>query len=276
MPRKKIKVAPTGAVRQKQIDPLAGSREAMESVRYLRLVVTIAAAMLTMVFGWLKFRGVDVISVLHSVPADFVLKLAMALYFASWIAGLLSDLADMEYVLVKSPSPLHVRIGGTFLGAMTAIAFGVLCYVQTIQHFSVSLLLLLVINLFGWLYLTRFVLPPAESISQDFYAAQGRILRLEQLNIVCRRFQAGNWQLVRLAIGILAAVAMTLLSHQYTKLASDVQFFQKHGEILSASVFLTYVLILEGWIWFMRMRVKGGLGLLVEIEQSYELRKRAA
>ena len=276
MPRKRHKAVVVEVLNPQHLDAITGSREAMESVRYLRLVVTIAAAVLTMGFGWLKFRGVDVVGVLHSVPADFVLKLAMALYFASWIAGLLSDLSDMEFVLVKSPSPLHVKVGGTLLGAMTALAFGVLCYVQTLQHFSIALLVLLIINIFGWLYLTRIVLPPAESISQQFYTSQGRMLRLEQLNIVCRRFQAGSWQLLRLTLGLLAAVAMTAMSHKYTMPDSNVEFLQKHGDIISASVFLTYVMILEGWIWFMRMRVKGGLSLLLEIEQTYELRKRAA
>lgn len=276
MSRRKHKIISADVRRPLQIDPLAGTREAMESVRYLRVVVTSAAAVLTLGFGWLKFRGVDVVGVLHSVPADFVLKLAMALYFASWIAGLLSDLADMEFVLVKSPSPVHVKVGGTLLGIMTAIAFGVLCYVQTVQDFSIALLFLLVINTFGWVYLTRVVLPPAEAISQSFYISQGRMLRLEQLNIVCRRFQAGSWQFVRLLLGLLVAGAMTALSHKYMMTNSDIPLIQKHGEILSASVFLVYVAVLEGWIWFMRMRVKGGLSLLIEIEHTYELRKRAA
>jgi hypothetical protein len=275
MSYKKHKALASGPRKPPEIDPVAGTREAMESVRYLRFVVTTSAATLTMGFGWLKFRGVDLIGVLHSVPADFVLKLAMALYFASWIAGLLSDLADMEFVLVKSPSPVHVKVGGTLVGILTAIAFGLLCYVETMQHFSIALLVLLVINTIGWLYLTRIVLPAAESISHSFYTSQGRMLRLEQLNIVCRHFQGGSWQLIRLTLGLLAAITMTVLSHKYAVLALEVQVIQTYGDILSASVFLVYVLVLEGWIWFMRMRVKGGLSLLLEIEHSYELRRRA-
>lgn len=269
-----VKPFSSDSAKSEAIDPILEIRRTIELARYLRLIAAVLAAALTMGFGWLKFRGVDVVGVLQPVPADFILKLAMAVYFASWVSGAVSDVSDLEFVLIKAPSPMHVKVGGTILAVLTALAFAALCLAETAPAFSTALSTLLGVNIVGWFYITMVVVPVAHSASADHYRQRGDLLRLEQLNLVCKWYLSGLWQLARLLFGLLVAIAMLALTYNWSYLQSIQPSLSAHGEILAAGLFLAYVLGFEGWIWFMRMRVKGGLRLLQNIEQSYELCKR--
>lgn len=259
----------------RELDAISGTRETMEAARYLRMMVALSSALLTLVFGWLKFRGVDVVGVVTTIPSSFILKLAMAIYFASWIAGLVSDISDLEYVFVKAPRPIHVKIGGTALGSLVVMNFATLCYVETMTTFSLVLFSLVFVNVCGWLYLTRIALPAADTSSRKYYSQMKKLFALECLNIVYIKYQRGNWQILRFALGFLLSGIIIAFAFQNQLFAAKIAAVQRYGDLLSAMLFLVYVLLFEGWIWFMRMRTKGGLALLSALESSYDLQRRA-
>lgn len=258
-----------------QYDFTVSTRETMEAVRHMRLYVTIAGIALPLLFGWLKFREVNFGVTLLSIPADLVFRSAMAIYFASWIAGLLSDLSDQEFVLVHAPASVQVKIGGGVIGAAITLAFAVLCLVSAPTHFSLALLVFNLLGIASWLYLVRVVLPHAIEQSESFFRDNSNYLGLEKLRLVFDRYLSGSWQWYRFTAGFILVAAIAYFAFQRELLEDRFRIFQEHSDILSSYLFLGYVLILEGWIWFKRLQVKGGIAMLTEFERSYELNKRS-
>lgn len=267
--------AKSRSTHNQKYDVIVGKHDTMEAVRHMRLYVTIAGIVLPLLFGWLKFREVDFGVTLLSIPADLVFRSAMAIYFASWIAGLLSDLSDQEFVLVHAPASAQVKIGGGVIGAAITIAFAALCYVNAPTHFSLALLAFNLLGITSWLYLVRVVLPPAIEKSESYFRKDSNYLCIEKLRLVFDRYLSGSWQWYRFAFGLILVVAISYFAFQRELLEDRFRVFQNHSNILSSYIFLGYVLILEGWIWFMRVRVKGGIAMLTEFERSYVLNKHA-
>src|ERR1022692_866331 len=58
-----------------------------EMASHFKWVLWVAFFTLPVFFGYLKFQGVDLISMGHHLEADLILKIAMAIYYFSWCAG---------------------------------------------------------------------------------------------------------------------------------------------------------------------------------------------
>jgi hypothetical protein len=260
--------------KNKSNDHLDLSREKIIAARRLRRIINFISFLLPFVFGWLKFKDVNMFDIIKLMPPDFILKTAISIYFVSWIAGVKSDLSDMELVLIKSPRPIHINISSTLLGLLIAISFGMVCYFENIKYFSLSLLTLIILNIISWLFMTKVAISSAYDISLQLYKTENKLIKREQLDVVTLKYQKGTWQIYRFIFGFMFCITANVFSFQHDSILKSFEFIRNDGATLSAMTFFCYVLIFEGWVWFMRMRVKGAISSLEECEKKYHIQSK--
>jgi hypothetical protein len=256
-------------------DPVTRIRETNESAQYIRSCIQIAAVCITMPFGWLKLRDLDLINTLLAIPPDLVFKITMAIYFLSWVQGLLCDTTFLESVFVHSPPSTHVKVGGGLIGISLILVFLMLLFsVDSHQAFSRWLLFFFLLNIGCVIYITKAALQEAIDRSRTYYKNENRLLDLEKLKLVNEWFLAGKWQIYRFLIGILFSGLIVYFSSEKELLEGSYWLIKQHGDSVSSTLFFIFVLVIEGWIWFVRMRVKGKVTMLSELGENYVLSEK--
>jgi hypothetical protein len=260
-----------GGLKIQGVDVLDSKPELMKAARYVRKLITAVTLTLPVVFAWLKFHDVDFAPIAKDITADVIVKCTLAFYYLCWVAGLRSDTSDQELVFVQVPDWRHVFIGGTSIGFLIAIVFGILCYVNSPREFAVFLAIFLTINVLSWLYLVKIVLPPTFHESENIYQQKKKFVKLEQLRLVFNWYLCGRWQWTRFVAGAVIVALMIWMSFSYSVGRSAMQL-GTHSiklEIIISLIILLFVAVMEIWIWYMRLRVKAGLRLLDDMQYIY-------
>lgn len=245
--------------------------ETLKVARWMRRLVNFAALSLPIVFVWLKLRGINFAPIGKNLSASIIFKLTMATYYISWVTGLTSDIDDQELVFVTPPDWRHVVIGGTSIGLLIVVMFGVLCFVDTSREFATFLAIFLVINVSSWIYLIKWVLPATFAKSADVYRESRNYAKYEQLRLVFAWYLSGGWQWARFGVGSIIVILMSWFSFLYRAGESQIQIAGYSIAIelvISLTIFL-FVAVMEIWIWYMRLRVKSGLQLLDDMQNTY-------
>jgi len=255
----------------------AGHRDALVSqaagvlghsiYRSAKLTVKLAAGALVVIFGWLQLRGISFAPIAKDLSADVVLKSALALYYSCWVAGALLDTETQEKVYASQPNKGRMPIGGFGVILLLAAVFGVLCAAKTYALFSIALDAFLLLNVGTWAYMTRRLLPNAVTRSRQVYASAP--LKLERIHLIYDRYLCGPWQVHRFITGgcLLAVLNVLVWSHMADSLASNLGLGSR--ELIISLVILCFVLVMEAWIWLVRLRIATSLALLEYLEERY-------
>jgi hypothetical protein len=216
------------------------------------------AGILVVIFGWLQFKGLPIGEIVGSVSGDLVVKFALCIYYLSWAAGTINDVDEQETAYAEAPNQGRLPRMGIFVAIVVAAVFGILCFVQSAQWFSVVLAGFLALNVGGYIYIIRTVQPVAEK-SEAQYLKDGDHLSVIKLGIVWK-YMSGPWQVYRfvygfLAIGVVIAASFTRLPQMLNSIYPDVP-----PETYVALSVLFYVVTFEGWIWAMRIWAKVAQG----------------
>jgi hypothetical protein len=227
-----------------------------------RLLVKAAATGLVLTFGYLQLSGAEYGSIVSDVSADATFKLALALYYASWVAGTLVDTAVQERTYSSPPTGGRMPVGGFVAALVLSIAFGGLCFwAANPTRFAGLLGVFLVLNIVGWRYLLHRLDP---TVRESRAAFDRSYFKLERLHIVYDEYLAGPWQVSRFAVALLGVAALNVL----VRAGAD--------DILIAGVTLAYVVVIEAWIWYMRLHVRAAVRLLDVLDTWYWMRRRPA
>jgi hypothetical protein len=224
----------------------------------LRVLLRVLSGALLLAFGWLKLRGIPFLSAVRSVDARPALQFAMALYFTSWVFGSNFDIDLREGTYVDPPTAASFRSLFPLFVSLAAL-FGLLCWAGTPAQFAAVLLVFWSINAGGWYWAKRKVFPRlfirATTPLVASPAKPDPALLTEAVLEAVKRYEIGNWQAWRFAVGgllilaINAAVvfgAMSDVTRYAAWLSADLAF--------SLSI-LCFVVIVEAWVWGWRIWV---------------------
>jgi hypothetical protein len=227
-----------------------------------RWLVKGAATVLVLAFGYLQLSGSDWSTIGSSLTADVTFKVALALYYGSWVAGLLHDTALQEGTYSRPPNSGRMPMSGVLSALALSVAFGLLClWAGEPGRFAALLAVFIAINFGLWkLMLRRYLAETVKRSEDDF---RENPVRLERLHFVFYTYLSGRWQASRFTIGALWVLALNVVVHAGA------------SEIVVAAMVLGFVIVFEGWIWFMRVVTDVWNRTLEELGARYELRQTA-
>lgn len=258
-------------------NPLAHRAEIDKLADKARLAISVIGGLLALAFGWVQLKDFPFIPLLESTQAEFVLKVALALYYFSWVFGTNFDVKLQQDVYVRDRD--HGRLGWRAASAIAGfgvVAAALLWVSDDEKRFAAVLTVFVVMNAVGW----RVVMTRVTSIvHMTLLLVGGDFFERERLRAV-EEYISGNWQWHRfLAMGLIAligdvicffpAVRMTISS-----MIASVDFGLKGAvvsQLLPAFVFVSFLVLAEGWIWAIRIKARLSLSLISDLKGRYEL-----
>lgn len=227
----------------------------------VRVLAQAAAVVLILIFGWLELKGAAY-EPLQNIPGDSITKLALALYYAGWVAGIMTDTRIQERTYSVPPNRGRMPLSGYVSALALSVGFGVLCFVtgRSPGRFAIFLAAFLAVNVATWRYLVDKVLPATAARSQQDFVDDP--IRLERLRLVYGGYLRGRWQWARYGAGAVAIVVVC------------AAIISKQKGVVIASTILGYVALMEGWIWLVRLRLGASLHVLDYLGGRYSLAPR--
>lgn len=227
----------------------------------------------------LKLRHLDVNTVLfyralESTPvAVWVSGVALLFYYSSWILGAYFDLGmQKEVYKVPRERKLTWRDACTMLGV--AIAFCALGFFLDRPVILYALLAILwVVNVFAWRYLVEHVVTEIASQSEQRYQTRNQYLKQAKLSAV-RNYIGGSWQWWRFGAGGVLIAGLLGVSLFGARIPAPSGASQASTLLVVMSLFLLFVVIVEGWMWFKRLTTVVLLTELDRLGADYELTPR--
>ena len=231
----------------------------IDFARTSRKVVKWSAGVLIVFFGWLQLRDIPIGEIVGNVSGDLLTKIALSIYYLSWVAGLRNDVDEQEKAYAKSPNQGRFPWKEGILATVAIVGvFAILCVVSSATWFGVVLAVFLAINVAGYIYIRSLIMPTIEESRKEYTKDEDQN-SLFKLKIV-EAYMTGPWQTYRFvyafaAIGIVIAMGFSRLP----QLLSSVYPSIPPGTYVAISVLL-YVITVEGWMWLMRIWTKVARG----------------
>jgi hypothetical protein len=239
--------------------------------RRIRTLVRVLAGGLALIFGWLKLRGVPFPRLESDAVAHLLLRSALVIYYFAWLAGVVFDTRVEEEVLYAAPQKGKIPPIAVGICILVVVVFGLLCWVDTYRQFIVLLAFFWVVDILGWrYYLVAHLIRPAMQESLDTYKAEGAYFLVEQARQL-DAYITGSWKWARFGvglgfIGVLAVLAFT----RGAEIVAQRANFLSVSSLLSLGILL-WVLCMEGWIWYHRLRSTFIIRYLEEMKARYRL-----
>jgi hypothetical protein len=231
-------------------------------------------------FGWLQLKDFPLIPLLESTQVGFVLKVALTLYYFSWVFGANFDVGLQQAAFLQDRH--RGNMGWRAIAAI--VGFGVVAAIllwvsNDEKRFSVALIAFVAANVVGWHVLAARV----SSIGHaSLILAEGDFFEIERIRLV-QEFMNGDWQRWRFLVMFLIAtigvaicflpalraaiqIAVVALAPDLTKKEAIID------QLLPTSVFLMFLVVGESWIWTMRARTRLFLALIDHLRVTYEIR----
>lgn len=249
-------------------DPLEPLPDSFSNIyRTARWLVRTAAAALALFFGWLQLNGLEFVPIATSLSAAVALKISSAVYYACWVAGLISDTDIQEGLYAIDPNKGRMPLVGFGMAVAFTVVFAVLCWTDTYSKFAAFLAVFFGINVIGWRYLVGHFL--TQPVAESREAFRKHPLRREKLELVYGRYLTGKWQWARFAGGGLLIIVINLLA--FTRVA-DLVLPVTGGlsrDMLIALPVMVFVAFMEAWIWIVRLRLRAALKMLEHLGKRY-------
>jgi hypothetical protein len=106
-------------------------------------------------------------------------------------------------------------------------------------------------------------------VPQSQQAFQHKPFKLEEVTLVYERYLCGRWQIYRFAAGAVVLAVLNTLA--FSPLAGRLATYLRLSSsdlILSETVF-SFVLLMEAWIWWVRISISTSIELLDYLEEHY-------
>ena len=250
--------------------PNKTKREVKKMSDLLKLLVWLVALFLPLLFGWLRFHGTDVVRIARETQTDILLKVALSVYFLSWCAGLTWDTNDQEMLYTVAPDEGRLRFGGIVIMILLLVVFIMLCFVESFDLFAGLLGVFLVINVTGWRYIISKVTPVIVASFRE-YETENEFADLESLRVL-NGFMTGAWQWWRFAVGfsLIAFINLIAFYPPFAQIVSQSMSGLPTEFLLAIGTF-SFIVVMEGWIWYQRIRTRATFSLIQEYSDRYEL-----
>ncbi|HEX9459703.1 MAG TPA: hypothetical protein VGA84_11190 [Thermoanaerobaculia bacterium] len=236
--------------------------------RTTRRIIRWSAFVVPFFFVWLRFRGVDVMPVVRSLPATILLRASLVLYYFSWLYGTTFDTDIQELVYHTAPTK-QGRVPTTAIVVMLTIAamFAVLCAITSFQQFLVFLACFWLVDILAWRYLVTRLLPPVFRASLAHFKEVGDDAKIDQLDFV-KDYHVGHWKWLRSIVGAVLLLVLNVIARTgiVSWLASRIQMSVDTTLAVAIAMFLLFV---EGWVWIMRLRTRFAIQTIEQLRHRY-------
>ena len=244
--------------------------------RAVRLGIRLITLVLPVLFAWLSFKDLSfkeiVQTVSNSTTQDVLWKLTMLIYYSAWVVGASIDTNLHEDVAVHAPFDGRLPLKALAMLALFLVLAALLLYSQTYEQFVLFFTLFFGLNLWGGNYINQQFSRPMIDKSRAQYATAGDHFGIERTRIF-ERYQLGRWQKVRFLVGCLIIGAMIAIAAANRFYGGQVPVLKDLPiEVVQLVGMLSFVIILETWIFYMRIRTLSELAAIDRLSEHYQLR----
>jgi hypothetical protein len=229
------------------------------------------------VFTWLKLRNLsasDILTLISDASAgDVIWKAALIIYFFAWVWGTLWDVGLQERVYLEAPNKGRMPWQAVAIAAAISALAAILVWVNTFVQFVGALALFTIVDHAAWRYLVSFLRPMIQ-LAREEYRRSSDEIGLEQVQLVEHQI-CGTWKWWRAIVGVIGIFIMLALA-----LAMSPETSVKAGPVelpwgfVQAVSILLWVLIMESWLWYVRIVTNVGVDTLENLRDKYRLAPR--
>jgi hypothetical protein len=228
-----------------------------------------------LVFTWLKLRNLsasDIVTLISDASVgDVVWKAALIIYFFAWAWGTLWDVGLQERVYLEAPNKGRLPWQAVAIAAAISIVAAVLLCVDTFVQLVGALALFTTLDHAAWRYLVGSIFKPLIQLARDEYRRSDDAIGLEQLQLVEYQI-CGTWKWWRAIVGVVWIFIMLALALVLSPESSiRVGRAELPSGFVQAASILLWVLLMEIWLWYVRMVTKVGVDTLETLREKYRL-----
>jgi len=230
-------------------------------------IIKLFAGILALFFGYLEFRGTKV-PFMTDDWAEFILKISLAVLYSCWIFGCIADLRAENYTFEVYPNKNKLTVKSLAVIIILAILFGILCWANTFELFTIALSALFLFNVFSWRFIVKFAQPTFD---------ENRIIAINNFGYeyqkILENYLLGSWQWYRFAFGAFLIILLNFLI--FTKLHIIVaSILGCSTQVLISLSLFSYVIILETWVWAKRIERILSFKILDSIDDRYIIKRK--
>jgi hypothetical protein len=210
-------------------------------------------------------------SISDTTTLDALWKAILAVYYMAWVFGTTIDVNFQEDVSMQAPNQGRLPLQAVGLLALFLVVAALLLYSQSYVQFVIFLSIFYVTNLIGYAYITKYFTNPMLSVSRGVYDNDKDYIGREKLFVVSH-YMVGGWQVWRFLVGALIICAMAFIAvarSYFPQLLGHLG--QLSPDLVQVLAMLCFVLVMEGWIWTMRLRTSAQLDILDELYSKYKI-----
>jgi hypothetical protein len=257
-------------------------RDKIRFARFTRIVIRLVAAGLVLVFAYLQLKGIRTNTVLTSSTADIIWRVALVIYFWTWVRGVSfdADIQELAYVTFPGQGKWSMQAIGV-LALFIVVAWVLLASYGDIIHFSLALTAFLIVDHGIWFFMRRFLRGVIDQ-SRARYTHQKQYYELEILKTVVGQV-FGKWKLWRLIPGTLIVLTADLFafSESFRDASTSVAHvicpwlsLEETASLFYSFLVLLFVIVMEIWHWLLRVRTNVRVDTLEYLQRSYRLEPR--
>jgi hypothetical protein len=262
------------------VDPLDKFREIDALFAKARQLVTAVGYTFGGLFTYLQLQKYAFAEIVQSLHGQALIHIALILYYYAWILAQPLEVQMSRTVYIadpnrgKIPTPL-------ILVLPILIIVGIVLFVvqENERHLSIAFTVFFIFDVTLWINIARLALK-YERASAKIYEAEKFDSGLVQLRCYVRSYLNGNWQYYRFATLAFILILFDASVHvdalrQYVSMIvnnaiPDVPK-EKVLDLMPGSLFLSYILVGEGWVWTMRLRTRRTLLIVDELRLQYNV-----
>jgi hypothetical protein len=245
---------------------------------WARQAVWAVATILAFAFLWLQWKDYLEGGLVDKVSKVVVIKLALGIYYFSWIFACRFDLKIQESVYIIDPNKGALPKSFFLLTPLFLVGAALLLWAADHEtYLPYFITTFFAIDTVLWIYTRKWAIPIAEATRRHHSSNPERYFYIAQIDVV-EELMCGKYQIYR-HIALFALIAafdmialfdtpkefISLLIHAVNSDISE----RSMSELLPAAFLLGYVLACELSMWFMRARALLSLKIIDRLHMKY-------
>lgn len=261
-------------------DPLDKFRSIDALFGKARLLVTAVGWTFGGLFTYLQLQKYSLAEVVRSLEGQALIHIALLLYYYAWILAQPLEIQMSRIAYIADPN--RGKIPTSLILVLPMLIFvGIVLFVvqESTRYLSIAFTVFFIFDFILWVNIARLALK-FEKASAKIYEAEKFESGLVQLRCYVRSYLNGSWQYYRFAtlafVLVLfdTSVHVSILRQYISTIAQNVVpdvSPDKVVGLIPGCLFLSYIIIGEGWVWTMRLRTRRTMLIIDDLRQRYNI-----
>lgn len=243
--------------------------------RTARFGIRAVSFILPLLYAWLSFKNLSLPEIIRTISdataLDVLWKTILLLYYTAWVFGASTDVNFQEDVSLIAPNEGAPGFGVLSLFVVFLIVAAMLLYSPNYELFVAFLTIFFATNVIGYTYIVRSFSKPMFDASRTLYQKDNDHFGLEKLEAV-EHYQIGPWQAWRFVVGFVMICGMIAIAVRTHIPHAPMRFIDEVPIQLTQSIgMFIFVVVMEVWIWTMRVKTIATLSVLDRLQSRYVL-----